>query len=239
MPRYSTPAKIQTINCRNCGREFMKKEYEVRALTTRNPHACTLCSVACRGAHNRNRFVIPPIGTTFNRLTVIGSSEKRSKGGKRHWLFRCACGRTSEQLASKVVSSEIKSCGCLTREAVSAANSKYEDPLDKWRNAYYCQYRGHARDKGKSFTMSFEEFKIIIHQPCAYCGRINSNSGAKRYNRKLAHNGVDRIDSSVGYETGNIVPCCQTCNIMKQQLSVAEFLEHCKLIVGHSEVPRG
>ena len=45
-----------------------------------------------------------------------------------------------------------------------------------------------------------------------FCIIINNNCG-KTMGRKL--NGVDRVDSAVGYSESNCVSCCATCNMMK------------------------
>jgi hypothetical protein len=39
---------------------------------------------------------------------------------------------------------------------------------------------------------------------------------------------VDRIDSSIGYSVDNCVSCCTICNMMKNILSVEDFLKHIK-----------
>lgn len=38
--------------------------------------------------------------------------------------------------------------------------------------------------------------------------------------------GLDRVDSSKGYEESNIVPCCKVCNRIKWTLSQEEFIQH-------------
>ena len=40
-----------------------------------------------------------------------------------------------------------------------------------------------------------------------------------------AVNGIDRIDSNIGYIKENCVSCCWTCNKMKNNFSQKEFLE--------------
>jgi hypothetical protein len=44
-----------------------------------------------------------------------------------------------------------------------------------------------------------------------------------RYETDL--NGVDRIDSSIGYLPENVVPCCGLCNWMKGDQTQAEFFK--------------
>ena len=49
----------------------------------------------------------------------------------------------------------------------------------------------------------------------------------------VKYNGVDRINSSDGYIADNCVPCCETCNRMKMDHDLHDFLEHVKKIVIH------
>lgn len=37
-------------------------------------------------------------------------------------------------------------------------------------------------------------------------------------------NGVDRVDSSRGYDKENIVPCCKICNRSKSDMSESDFI---------------
>ncbi len=38
-------------------------------------------------------------------------------------------------------------------------------------------------------------------------------------------NGIDRINSNIGYIEGNIVPCCKHCNSAKNTMTESEFKE--------------
>lgn len=44
------------------------------------------------------------------------------------------------------------------------------------------------------------------------------------------YNGIDRVDSSKGYEFDNIVTCCGDCNLMKRDMSYDDFLNKIKRI---------
>lgn len=180
---------------------------------------------------NRIKLAVPRIGEVYGRLTVIGNG-KTGHNGKRRWLFRCQCGTEKEQFAHRVVSGEIESCGCLMREAVSKANTKYADRLMKYRVCIINKYKQHARKKNRPFLLTDDEFFALLSQPCAYCGRRDISNQRNGYGG-LAYNGVDRIDSSLGYIPENCVSCCRVCNVMKQQLTVAEFIAHLKLIIKH------
>lgn len=78
----------------------------------------------------------------------------------------------------------------------------------------YGVYARSARDKNLVFSLSVEEFDIIVKNPCYYCGTIQDRG----------FNGVDRQNSEIGYIMENSVSCCQMCNYMKASLSVDAFL---------------
>lgn len=58
-----------------------------------------------------------------------------------------------------------------------------------------------------------------------------------RYNKTnspILVNGIDRIDSSKGYNKENCVPCCFLCNKMKSNLYYKDFLHHIGKIYKYS-----
>lgn len=75
----------------------------------------------------------------------------------------------------------------------------------------------------------------MIHGNCYYCGAEPSedNQWNKKSKRKtedtiIRINGIDRVNSDIGYEPGNCVSCCPICNTMKSDLTVEEFKNHIK-----------
>lgn len=81
------------------------------------------------------------------------------------------------------------------------------------KGKYACLKRN-ARTMLKDFSLSFEEFAALRVLPCHYCGNdLSPTSGA-----------MDRKDSSIGYVSGNVVPCCWPCNDTKgSRLSYQEM----------------
>jgi hypothetical protein len=62
-----------------------------------------------------------------------------------------------------------------------------------------------ANIKGKEIPLdlTFEQYKeLIASEVCHYCGDALPDVGF----------GLDRKDSSLGYNIGNCVPCCTACN---------------------------
>ena len=91
---------------------------------------------------------------------------------------------------------------------------------NNFKNYMWGNYRSRAKRSGKSFTLTKQQFSTLLLSSCVYCGGIHDM-------------GIDRIDSSRGYELDNSVSCCCTCNSMKLDKTVAEFYEHISKIVTH------
>lgn len=121
-----------------------------------------------------------------------------------------------------------------------ATTCKYCKDIDKIGkiqsviNNLYRSYKNSAYNKKLEFTLELEEFKNIIEKDCHYCGNppIETNTSKLRNfsKEKYLHNGVDRIDSTKGYEKNNIVTCCSMCNYMKRNYTIEDFLNQvCKI----------
>lgn len=61
-----------------------------------------------------------------------------------------------------------------------------------------------AKRKGHTWDLTLEQFKQIKGNPCFYCEGPLPRFG-----------GLDRIDNSLGYSAGNILPCCTKCNMTR------------------------
>lgn len=86
------------------------------------------------------------------------------------------------------------------------------NPKDKYR-----VYKTYAKEKNYDFDITFEEFEKILKSDCYYCGCT----------RNKILNGIDRLDNTVGYIKGNVVPACKICNYMKNSLNEATFILMC------------
>ena len=82
----------------------------------------------------------------------------------------------------------------------------------------YIMIRKSAKKRGYGFSLTMDEFMAFWNKPCFYCeDPINGI-------------GLDRINNSEGYEIKNVVPCCQTCNLMKLVASSEDFINQCRKI---------
>jgi len=74
-------------------------------------------------------------------------------------------------------------------------------------------YYTHKINKGKGGNLTHDIIYDLLKSDCEYCGS------------EMAL-GIDRVDSSLGYYTDNSVPCCSTCNVMKMDSNVDDWLNH-------------
>jgi hypothetical protein len=84
--------------------------------------------------------------------------------------------------------------------------------------------RKNARYQALECTLTLEEYKGLVCQPCFYCGTSLSDAlgGA-----------LDRINSDIGYVQGNVRPCCKDCNFAKNAMTETEFKEWLLRIYNH------
>lgn len=59
------------------------------------------------------------MGQVFERLTVVGPAPN-SKNGQARWLCKCTCGKEKIAAAAQLKCKNIRSCGCLNLEMISA-----------------------------------------------------------------------------------------------------------------------
>jgi len=156
-------------------------------------------------------------GKKYNRLTPVVYL------GKSRWRCVCDCGKLVDAQSYGIIHGRAKSCGCLQKECARNIN------LKKWGESaftnIYCGYRVGAKNRGLSFDLSRDELRNIISKPCHYCGTLPNNEKKSRFNNgSYYYNGIDRINSDIGYEANNIVPCCWQCNSSKGRMDYKEFI---------------
>jgi hypothetical protein len=86
----------------------------------------------------------------------------------------------------------------------------------------YKKYLSCAKRRDIPFELTEDVFDKIISQECYICGS------------DTYHNGVDRINSDGSYNINNCKACCRTCNYIKRDLNMLDFLVHLILIADKS-----
>lgn len=161
------------------------------------------------------------MGERYGRL-VITNSRVKIPGKDRHCEVRCDCGTVKIIRYFNFRQGNTKSCGCHRRELAKLNSLKIRRLPDGHAAAHmvYNVYAKDARRRNLAFQLSFDEFLILTSQNCAYCGGEPANYRKHGItNGGFAFGGIDRIDSNLGYITGNMNPCCRVCNRAKSNLS--------------------
>lgn len=101
-------------------------------------------------------------------------------------------------------------------------------------NKLYRDYQTHSKNRKLIFNIDKDTFRKIVTNKCKYCGiepSTRKDYGNKQViNGAFYYNGIDRIDSNLGYINGNVIPCCKVCNYAKRNMSVFEFTQWLKRI---------
>lgn len=71
-----------------------------------------------------------------------------------------------------------------------------------------------AKEKDMLFTLPKELYLSLIEMPCDYCNGY--------FPPTVAGIGLDRLDNTKGYEPGNVVSACGTCNQLRMNVFTPE-----------------
>ena len=171
-------------------------------------------------------------GQRFGRLLVTGyGTSKVSAAGKKTamWNVLCECGTSKQVSAGNLRHRSVESCGCRRKEGLN----KKEYGVASF-NSKLSIYKNGAKKRNLSFELTKEQFKEICQKPCVYCGSTNATEHqANHCNGPFISNGIDRVNSSLGYTIDNSVSCCSTCNRMKMDHSLDFFIEHMQKVLRH------
>jgi 5-methylcytosine-specific restriction endonuclease McrA len=92
------------------------------------------------------------------------------------------------------------------------------------RNAVFKRMKVQAKIRDLEFNLTREFVYCETQKTCFYCSEPPSNRSVRSSRKEVYfYNGLDRIDSSLGYTETNVVPCCYSCNRAKSDLSQSEF----------------
>ena len=185
---------------------------------------------------NMTGWIMKEHGVPDSLLTIIKEVEPHiTSGGNKQtqYLCRCNCGKEIILKGAAIRNGNTKSCGCLSKEAKQAKRLPNNKGII---NQIILQYKRHARDRNLSWNLTYEQVEKIIQEPCFYCGAEKSNHKVtKNCKEGYDHNGIDRIDSSVGYEPNNVVSCCKICNYAKSNLTKEDFINWAIRVAEHSK----
>jgi hypothetical protein len=164
----------------------------------------------------------------ISKLTLIESTNLRSKDGGVIWKCKRSCGKTSYHPIHRVKNRSIRSCGCLR---------KTKNIEKSGLNALYTMYKYNATKRGYCFDLNKKEFRTFIKSNCHYCNAQPRNMTRKGF--FIEANGIDRKENNIGYNIKNCVTCCTICNQSKNTNSYSEFLDLINKIYKNIKISQG
>lgn len=238
--------KVLLWRCKcQCGRETFVPAGKLRIGHTRSCGCLRKDAAAANGL----KFVKDRTGQRFGRWTVLHYVSTKPVSDENHteaqWWCRCDCGVEKVVRGGNLQSGGSLSCGCLSRErAVVVAKLNFAErialnTLPVGRASALSIYRAYikgAKIRNLSFELSLDSFLKLTSSECAYCGAKPCRvSIRKRTNGPWIYNGIDRVDNTLGYIPGNMVPCCYRCNSAKQNHTLANFFDWIHRIYSRKE----
>lgn len=202
------------FKCNDCGEEKWLDYY----WGLQSKHAY------CRG--KVDEFL--PVGTVVGMQTIVESP--RIVKTKMRYGVRCNECLTLTWRTLQTV--ERKDLGCIT-----CANKKKSERMagsdnDRMYKRLMSNVKSNARNRGMEFALSIDDIKELADKNCHYCG--GAPERRKMKDEIFFCNGIDRIDSSLGYIKNNCVSCCKQCNLAKLDYSVDEFLKWVVMVYRHN-----
>jgi hypothetical protein len=143
---------------------------------------------------------------------MSGSAESKKRWRENHPEQNKACQKQYQTLNREKYLLGKKNHYTRTREE----QAKYYKNHWQTLQGKYGQYRKRSLAKGFSFELTVQQFSQYWQQPCFYCGS------------EIRTIGIDRVDNDLGYEEGNILPCCTSCNSAKGVRSFDDFMDYLK-----------
>jgi hypothetical protein len=192
--------------------------------------------------NNRTRKAISRFapGRQFGEWRSLGVSfDKRASDCGFVILCKCSCGKQKLVRSSLLWRGNSLSCGHNNYKRVvnwvkgKKAYNRLPEGVAAF-NSLYTSYKRNAKGRKLEFNLTREAFKELTKANCHYCGdppsrQFPSNNTVSRHLKArkayttYTYSGIDRMDSSIGYEEENCVPCCTRCNYAKRNESYNDF----------------
>ena len=231
-----------------------RKEKLKEAVTTDEGRTCTTCSkfftfdmfkgqvgdtVTCLGCREANKRADAKRDKDHvNELARANAAKPERIEVKKEW---------KENNYDKVATYWVESRAKLIEENTEEYLKKEAENAKKWREAnpekvkqinkegseninyHYKNYKLSAETRRLDFPLTKEEFILIVSIPCYYCGIIQPKG----------FNGIDRLDSTIGYSLDNCKSCCEMCNMMKGTTGHNIFIQRTEHILSYLKIVDG
>lgn len=207
-----------------CGRE--------RQVLNRNLVLGYSKSCGCLGG-NRSVENLKGMRGDYEFISHRRTHPKIGKQPRTYWLLKCRfCARKKWSFSGNLKLGLSLRCPCQIRELALKNVESF------WR-CFISSYAAGAKSRKLDWKLTDTQVMDIVVRPCYYCGNLPSERRGhwKSYCVQFV-NGLDRIDSKIGYVSENVVSCCKMCNRMKSNYGKEEFLAQCFKIARQRHLSR-
>jgi hypothetical protein len=159
-----------------------------------------------------------------------------SKARFYKWTCECVCGKIKDVWQSHLKRGYSASCGCVPSNNARVAKFK---GVGKLHRGVVTRIARGAEIRGIAFDVTVEELWALWEQQeekCVLSG-LTINLPQSLSSSKVAAStaSLDRIDSSLPYQTGNVRWVHKKLNIMRNRLSDTEFVQFCRVVVQYHD----
>jgi hypothetical protein len=172
------------------------------------------------------------VGARFGSL-VVTRVNSGAKNVHNTADCRCDCGNNCRHRLTRLrtgLAIRCHRCGAKS----SWEKRKRQDLANMAASRAFNAYVDGARRRGIAFSLTKQQCLELFVMPCDYCGALPSTiKKARNRSDGVALNGIDRVDSSAGYNHENCVPCCSACNFAKRNMTREDFIALALRITRH------
>jgi hypothetical protein len=152
------------------------------------------------------------------------------KRGEKRWECKCdICG--SEVTLTTGSLNRTKSYGYCPHRGLGVPRGTRKPGAAKIRAIK--EYQRSAKRRGYSFELTDEEFYQLALMDCFYCGAPPGTATRTGFHEVFVHNGIDRMNNTLGYTLENVVTSCRMCNLAKRDVSFEDFVAYLDRISVH------
>lgn len=185
-------------------------------------------------------YIQEVIGQRFNKLVPQRAWSVRLPSGKVTYkaACNCDCGGSKDVFVNALTQHRTGSCGCdKSRYEKTSGSKNYRfKGYEEIRAGFWNGYKESARVRKIPFEITMKYAWGLYEaqgRKCTLSG-VPIGFGPNRQN-SLTTASLDRLDNSKGYVEGNVQWVHKVVNIMRNVLSIPEFLVWCEKIARRNQ----
>lgn len=173
----------------------------------------------------RNLRSINLVGEKFGLLTVLSPAEKKLKSN--YWNCECSCGKLLQASTGNLLAGNYVSCGC--QKNLSGNLSPSWTGKGEIAGRYWHILQANSSKRGIEFNLTIDYVWELYEKQNKLCALTNWPIIFAKNSFQTAS--LDRINSSLGYVTGNVQWVHKDINKMKNIFDQDYFIKACESVV--------